>query len=184
MVYSILNSIIATLAKLPWWYFLVFFILILINLFSKRIRRIPNVVYSYFRLYKLKGFKNDPRRQFGYLRYTNHFIFEEMILSAFKKLGFKIIRNKRYTGDGGIDGKVVIKGKVTLIQAKRYKGHINPRHVEDFSNICRNHGCTGLFVHTGKTGKLSRNLTNNVVDIVSGQRMLDLLNIKNFKVKL
>ncbi len=160
------------------------FILFSLKVLLKKARRLPNIIYSYFRLSKLQKFKNDPRRQFGYLRYTNHFIFEEMILSAFKKLGFKIIRNKRYTGDGGIDGKIIIDRKVVLIQAKRYKGHINPRHVEEFSNICRNHGCTGLFVHTGKTGKLSRKLTNNIVDIVSGQRMLDLLNIDGFKVTL
>ncbi|MFP1771066.1 restriction endonuclease [Lonsdalea quercina] len=60
----------------------------------------------------------------GYLRKIDPFTFEELLLEAFETHGFKIIRNKRYTGDGGIDGQVMIGKNRYLIQAKRYRGHI------------------------------------------------------------
>ncbi|MCS5932703.1 restriction endonuclease [Klebsiella pneumoniae subsp. pneumoniae] len=33
-------------------------------------------------------------------------MFEELLLEGFEAHGFRTIRNKRYTGDGGIDGQV------------------------------------------------------------------------------
>ena len=63
-------------------------------------------------------------------------IFEEMILTALKKRGHKIIRNKKYTGDGGLDGQITMNGVEYLIQAKRYKNHINAAHVREFALIC------------------------------------------------
>lgn len=120
--------------------------------------------------------------QFGFLRYTDPFVFEEMILTAFKHAGFKIKRNKRYTGDGGIDGVIFINGQRILIQAKRYKAHINAAHVTAFQTICKKQGCHGLFIHTGKTGKQSWRNREKVVDIISGERMLDLLVRREFSV--
>ncbi|WP_407233716.1 restriction endonuclease [Escherichia coli] len=32
-------------------------------------------------------------------------MFEELLLEGFEAHGFRTIRNKRYTGDGGIDGR-------------------------------------------------------------------------------
>lgn len=119
----------------------------------------------------------DPAKQFSYIRKVDPFVFEEMILTALKDSGFKIKRNKRYTGDGGIDGKVIIDGVMTLIQAKRYKGHIAAQHVTEFEDICRRKGCKGLFVHTGRTGKQAKANSNDVA-IISGQRMLNLLSGK------
>ncbi|WP_228703482.1 restriction endonuclease [Klebsiella pneumoniae] len=40
----------------------------------------------------------------AYLRKIDPFTFEELLLEGFESHGFSIIRNKRYTGDGGIDG--------------------------------------------------------------------------------
>ena len=82
---------------------------------------------------------NTPQEQITHLRGVNPFVFEEMILTAIKKRGHKIKRNKRYTNDGGIDGQATIRGIDYLIQAKRYKNHINPRHVRKFANTCKRH---------------------------------------------
>ncbi len=99
-----------------------------------------------------------------------------MILTALKRKGHKIIRNKRYTGDGGIDGQVFMKGVHYLIQAKRYKGHINPAHVIAFAAICKRRNKRGLFVHTGKTGKKSKQVVSNTkMVMISGTKLLDLL---------
>ncbi|MEX6059375.1 restriction endonuclease [Enterobacter hormaechei] len=40
----------------------------------------------------------------NYLRKIDPFVFEELLLEGFEAHGFRTIRNKRYTGDGGIDG--------------------------------------------------------------------------------
>lgn len=132
-------------------------------------------VRAWFKLRKLRSV-DDPKKHFFILRYKTHpFVFEEMILTAFKQAGFKIRRNKRYTGDGGIDGIVYMDGKKHLIQAKRYRNHINAAHVTEFAEICRSKGCAGLFIHTGKTGAQSWKNRDNIIDIISGQRMLKFI---------
>lgn len=66
--------------------------------------------------------------------------------------GWEIGRNFRYTGDGGIDGRVLIADKLYLIQAKRYRSHINLQHIRNFHQaIVREKAPGGFFVHTGKT---------------------------------
>lgn len=118
----------------------------------------------------------DPARQFGYLRSVNPFVFEEMILTALQEMGHGIRRNRRYTGDGGIDGRAIINGEKVFIQAKRYRQHITAEHVSAFASLCRRSGKKGIFVHTGKTGKQSwKNGAEGHIDIVSGSRMLNLL---------
>lgn len=87
---------------------------------------------------------------FSYLRKIDPFVFEELILLTFKKYGFKIKRNKRYTHDGGIDGRVKKNGEKFLVQAKRYSGNINSEHVNDFIKTCRCYKVCGYFIHTGK----------------------------------
>lgn len=99
-----------------------------------------------------------------------------MILSALKKRGYKIKRNKRYSGDGGIDGQVIIEGHCYLIQAKRYANHINPTHVQSFVRLCQRRRKKGLFVHTGKTGKKSYRIVRfSEIEIISGDRLINLL---------
>jgi restriction system protein len=123
----------------------------------------------------------EPGGQFGFLRAVNVYIFEEMILTALKRNGHSVKRNKRYSGDGGIDGKAKILGQNVFIQAKRYKGHVVARDVEAFSNLCHKASVKGLFVHTGRTGKLAKQLQSEHVDIVSGERLLMLLLSKQYK---
>lgn len=120
---------------------------------------------------------DTPARAFAYLRKVDPFIFEEMILTAFETRGVKVIRNKRYTGDGGIDGRLVLGGAIVLIQAKRYSSHIDAGHVADLAHKCDAERCDGLFIHTGKTGKQARNTARNAqrIEIISGERLLSLL---------
>ena len=114
----------------------------------------------------------------SYLRKIDPFVFEELLLYTFKKYGYKIYRNKRYTGDGGIDGKVRIDGYVYYIQAKRYQNYINYQHVKDFNYLCRRFNKKGLFIHTGKTGEASVKIAkcdNSNIQIISGQKLIDFL---------
>ena len=115
-------------------------------------------------------------QRFGYLRKVDPFTFEEMILTALDREGHTIMRNRRYTGDGGIDGRVVINGNKFLVQAKRYKSHINPKDVSAFVSLCDQHKRYGLFVHTGKTGPASKAaMVSSSVQLISGDKLLRLL---------
>lgn len=93
-----------------------------------------------------------PQLLYARLRAMDPLAFEELLLESFERRGYKVIRNRRYTGDGGIDGQVVIDGAVWLIQAKRYADTIRSEHVAAFEALCRTKGRRGLFIHTGRTG--------------------------------
>jgi len=127
-------------------------------------------------LKRLRWF-NTPQEQITHLRGVNPFVFEEMILTALRQHGYPIKRNKRYSGDGGIDGQVIIEGYCYLIQAKRYANHINPAHVQSFVRLCQRRGKRGLFVHTGKTGKKSVRIAQfSEIEIIGGDKLLNMLN--------
>lgn len=117
-----------------------------------------------------------PQEQFYFLRGLNCFIFEEMVMTALRRAGYKIYRNKSYTGDNGIDGRAYKNDQLYLIQVKRYQGHIKPQHVKEFVRICKQRNAHGLFVHTGKTGPKSWAVMNHTnIKIISGTEMLKLL---------
>ncbi|MDX3901461.1 MAG: restriction endonuclease [Sphingobium sp.] len=103
--------------------------------------------------------------------------FEELLLESFAARGHKVRRNRRYTGDGGIDGQVIIAGRVWLIQAKRYASAIRPDHVTAFAKVCRSRGSPGIFIHTGRTGALSRAGFDSCerIELISGERLMALL---------
>ena len=113
----------------------------------------------------------------GTLRSLDPFQFEELILCCFQDKGYRIRRNRRYTGDGGIDGRVFQEGQLFLVQAKRYRHHIDAAHVREFLTVINKKGATGgFFVHTGKTGKLSKQLlANSKLTLLSGQRLVDFV---------
>ncbi|PNU40426.1 restriction endonuclease [Serratia marcescens] len=112
-----------------------------------------------------------------YLRKINPYVFEELLLLACERQGYPVKRNASYSGDGGLDGQVIIDGKKYFIQAKRYGRTITPSHIHDFGALLLKSGCEGFFIHTGRTGHLSRTLLQNHphVHLVCGQRLLDLL---------
>ena len=112
---------------------------------------------------------------FSYLRKVSPYVFEEMVLTAIKNKGHTITRSKSYSGDGGINGQCKIDGEIYLIQSKRYKGHINRKHVLAFDRLCHSKDVFGLFVHTDKTGAKSNAKHFYNIDMISGDRLLKLL---------
>lgn len=122
--------------------------------------------------------KNREARQFSYLRKINPFVFEELLLNSLHDKGYKVIRNKRYTGDGGVDGQAINSNReLILIQAKRYSSYINPQHLKEFSQLVKDHktATQGYFIHTGKTGSKSYQESGPGITIISGAKLLDLI---------
>lgn len=121
---------------------------------------------------------------FAYLRKIDPFVFEELILYSLSlRDDVRIEKSSRYTGDGGIDGTFYIKvnnrKRKIVIQAKRYKAHINKKHVDNFCKLISedNSIYLGLFVHTGKTGAATKKSSQQCtkMKMYSGQSLLKLL---------
>lgn len=113
-----------------------------------------------------------------YLRKINPYTFEEILLTTFHARGYKIKRNISYSGDGGIDGRVYDKeGNYFLIQAKRYAGHINKRHLAEFDQIIsRKKAKGGFFIHTGKTSiDCLQQYRNTNLNILSGSALITFI---------
>jgi len=113
----------------------------------------------------------------GLLRQTDPFVVEEICLLCCQDQGWEIRHNHRYTGDGGVDGRTWINNRLYLIQAKRYRSHIDSAHVLEFHATIRREGATGgFFVHTGRTGSCSRQLLrDSPITLISGQRLVDFV---------
>ena len=118
-----------------------------------------------------------PQRVFARIRSMDALAFEELILEAFETRGMPVKRSQRYTGDGGFDGQIMHKNKWVLLQMKRYKGPIAVSDVKAFAKLCRKHGQTGFFVHSGKTTSGSKAIidADSNLEVISGQRLVDLL---------
>lgn len=127
-------------------------------------------------LARLKALGGDAQR-LVYLRKISPYVLEELLLTAFERQGHTVIRSPSYSGDGGIDGQVCIDGRTWLIQAKRYRRSISPQHVAAFIQLLESRNQPGFFIHTGRTGPKSRELSRGcpLIHIISGQQLLDLL---------
>lgn len=80
--------------------------------------------------------------------------FERLCQRVLRELGFINVEVTGRTGDGGIDGKGVIKlGGVLsfhiIFQCKRYKDNISPSLIRDFRGAMVGRADKGLFITTG-----------------------------------
>ncbi|QLE52660.1 restriction endonuclease (plasmid) [Nostoc sp. C057] len=119
------------------------------------------------------------------LRRISPYVFEELVLTCCFEQGWQIQRNFRYTGDGGIDGRVLILGKLYVIQVKRYADYISPEHIKDFLSCIESERASGgFFVHTGITGQLSKQLIrrSDKIILVSGQKLVNFVLGKQLKI--
>lgn len=113
-----------------------------------------------------------------YLREVDPLVFEEVVMSALEDAGFLVLRNRSYSGDGGIDGAFWSPQLGWYaVQVKRYRAHIDRQHVRDFSNAIRQRGFDGgLFVHTGRSGAGVYPVLAEVgMGLLSGQRLVELV---------
>lgn len=172
--------------KIFWITALAFFLLMNLAAGFKKTRHLSRIRAARRILRNINTIRNDsPGWLFSYLRKIDPFVFEELILLTFRKYGFRIRRNRRYTHDGGIDGRVWRRGERFLVQAKRYSGNINIEHVRSFIEVCRSYKARGYFIHTGRTGKEIKELAraNPQIRILSGERVCEFFILSRFKDK-
>lgn len=117
-------------------------------------------------------------RIISYLRKIDPYVFEELVLTAIENSNIRVIRNKSYSGDGGIDGIFKAKKGKVLVQCKRYKSYINAKDVLQLTEAVKsNKYYFGIFVHTGKTGEKSKDYmrTEKNILFISGSVLVKLL---------
>lgn len=157
----------------------IFFILLAIFIFFYKRKPTP-----YKHLLKIKAAKklrsylskiDNPAIIFRDVRRADPFVVEELVLESFASRKHTIQRNTAYSGDGGIDGQVLISGNHFFIQTKAYSNHIKRQDVEAFSKLCVAHRTYGLFVHSGVTGAASKADHYPNIGMISGANFHQLV---------
>ncbi len=166
--------------ELKYLYFLIPLILYIVYLLIPKESKKHKYYYRQAeKIYKKLSTFSYEGQKINYLKQINPYVFEELILYALKTKGHKVIRNKSYSNDGGIDGKFYIDNQLFFIQAKRYQNHINKQHIIEFEKIVIANKVKGIFCHTGLTGKGSKEFIykSDYIDLYSGSKLLKLLGI-------
>ena len=112
--------------------------------------------------------------------------------SAFERLAQRILRESGFfqvevtgkTGDGGIDGKGIVRisGFLSfhvIFQCKRYKSSITPDKIRDFRGAMQGRADKGLFITTGTfTREATKEATRDgapPIDLIDGELLCDKL---------
>ncbi len=112
--------------------------------------------------------------------------------NAFEKLTQRILRESGFiqvevtgkTGDGGIDGKGIVRisGLLSfhvIFQCKRYKGTVTPSQIRDFRGAMQGRADKGLFITTGTfTREAIKEATRDgapPIDLIDGELFCDKL---------
>jgi restriction system protein len=112
--------------------------------------------------------------------------------SAFERLAQRILRESGFfqvevtgkTGDGGIDGKGIVRinGFLSfhvIFQCKRYRGSVTPDKIRDFRGAMQGRADKGLLITTGKfTRESIKEATRDgapPIDLIDGELLCDKL---------
>jgi restriction system protein len=121
--------------------------------------------------------------------------------AKFERLAQRILRESGFTqvyvtgrsGDGGIDGKGIIKiaGLVSfhaMFQCKRYKDTINPGHIRDFRGALQGRADKGIFITTGFFTKEAKKEAHRdgapPIDLIDGDDLVNMLKYLSLGVKI
>src|SRR5690606_21245490 len=74
------------------------------------------------------------------------YAFEYLITECLKGQGNQIRKLRRVSGDGGIDGMVMLNKRWHIIQAKRYANPVSAGIVQEFLQLCIEKRMPGVFV--------------------------------------
>ncbi|WP_165390962.1 restriction endonuclease [Pseudoduganella lutea] len=126
-------------------------------------------------------------RSLAYLRAVDPLVFEEVVMSALEDAGLLVLRSRRYSGDGGVDGTVWLPGRGWYaVQSKRYRHHVCLEHICAFSQVLASQDFDGgLFVHTGRSGAaLYPQMDAGGIALLSGERLIRLVRERVLDVRL
>ena len=120
-----------------------------------------------------------------------------LVPDAFERLAMRLLRESGFvhvdvtgrSGDGGIDGKGIVKIQNILsyhvvFQCKRFRESVGAAHIRDFRGAMIGRADKGLFITTGTftrdaVKEASRDGTSPI-DLVDGESLIDML--KNLKL--
>jgi restriction system protein len=115
--------------------------------------------------------------------------FERLAMRLLRESGFVHVEVTGRSGDGGIDGKGIVKIQNILsyhvvFQCKRYRESVGAAHIRDFRGAMIGRADKGLFITTGTftrdaVKEASRDGTSPI-DLVDGESLIDML--KNLKL--
>lgn len=112
--------------------------------------------------------------------------------AAFERLSQRLLRESGFfqvevtgkVGDGGIDGKGIVRVSGLLsfhviFQCKRYKGSVSPSQIRDFRGAMQGRADKGLFITTGTfTREAIKEATRDgapPIDLIDGEMLCDKL---------
>lgn len=112
--------------------------------------------------------------------------------SAFERLTQRLLRESGFiqvevtgkTGDGGIDGKGIVRinGFLSfhvIFQCKRYKNSVSPSQIRDFRGAMQGRADKGLFITTGTfTREAEKEATRDgapPIDLINGEQLCEKL---------
>ena len=110
--------------------------------------------------------------------------FERLIQRVLRESGFSQVEVTGRSGDGGIDGKGILRlggllGFHVIFQAKRYSGTVSPSQVRDFRGAMVGRADKGLFITTGTfTKDASKEAIRDgapPIDLIDGDQLVDKL---------
>lgn len=126
-----------------------------VRLWGRR-RHCSNVAYSRLLVRRLAALQHEGA-VINYLRKVDPFVVEEVVLTLLEERGIFVLRNRAYTGDGGVDGAFWWPGRGWhAVQCKRYSSAVKPAHAREFCDLVKRRYRGGVFVHTGRTGDTSQ----------------------------
>ena len=113
----------------------------------------------------------------NYLRQIDPYVFEELVLAALKEKGFSVRANRKYSGDGGVDGRARKDGTRYYIQCKCYTGYASLADIRAFIDKCRKDRRKGFFVNTGLTSAKARETAeeSGIVAMICDESLYNLI---------
>ncbi|HBQ61258.1 MAG TPA: hypothetical protein DD671_16985 [Balneolaceae bacterium] len=116
--------------------------------------------------------KSSIRTSLQQLKQMNPYKFEEYVGEIYKKLGYEIFQTK-FSGDQGIDLKLIKNGITYLVQCKRYKGTVSVNQLRGFLGTLSFHEVKkGKFVTTGNFSKNCHEFENYDIELIDGMELM------------
>jgi restriction system protein len=118
--------------------------------------------------------------------------FERLVQRVLRESGFTQVEVTGRSGDGGIDGKGILRlggllGFHVIFQAKRYSGSVSSSQVRDFRGAMVGRADKGLFITTGTfTKDATKEATRDgapPIDLIDGDQLVDKLKELSLGVK-